>query len=523
MKPVVLTILDGWGYSRETLGNAVLGAATPNIDEIEKSYPSLLLQASGLAVGMAWGEAGNSEVGHLTLGAGRTIPQYLLRINKEIESGYFFQNRELAKAIDHAKLNKSKIHIIGLLGSGSVHSHFNHLLSLLEMMKRNGVSDYFLHLFTDGKDSPLYGSPSLIKKMEEYFPGNINRIATIVGRNYAMDRNNQWELTQKTYQLWTEGGGEKVQQDVFLAIQHYHEGGFNDSNIPPTTINSDGTIKDGDALIFFNFREDSMRQIIRVFIDEYFNYFERKQKKNLFIVAFTPYVESINLRVAYPAPYVVNGLSEYLSINGKTQLHIAETEKYAHVTYFFNCLRSKPFDGETDLFMESVPNPLDIPQMRASEISSKVIEELDREYYDFMIVNFANPDVLAHFGDLNKVIQGIESVDREVGRIKDAVLEKNGALIISSDHGNAERMVYKSSGDPETRHDQNPVPFYLVAEGLKKQYSQEEIDVLRREPVGLLSDVAPTVLDLMGLKIPAEMTGESLLKTLNPKQDFYTL
>ncbi len=507
MKPVVLAILDGWGYSKQMVGNAISNASTPTLDEIKKSYPSLLLQASGLGVGMTWGEPGNSEVGHLTIGAGRTILQYLVRINRDIESGYFFQNKDLLNAINHAKNNNSTVHILGLLGSGSVHSYLNHVLALIELSKRNGFSNFQLHFFTDGKDSALQDTPNLINKIEEYSPGSMSHIASLIGRDYAMDRNNRWDLTQKAYQLWTEGIGE-MGQDIFRTLESLYAKGHSDADMPAIIFNKNGIIRDNDSLIFFNFREDSMRQIIRTFIDEIFTYFNRKKIQNLRITTFTPYIEEVKIHAVYPAPYIANGLAEVISMNNKKQLHITETEKYAHVTYFFNCLKNKPFTGETDLFLPSVPDPLTSPEMATNDITFKVISELGRNHYDFIVINYANADILAHLGDLEKAIKGIECIDRNLIRLKEAVLAKNGTLIITSDHGNAERLTYKISGNPQTKHDRNPVPFYLVGDDYKDRLSSE------KDISGLLADIAPTILNLMGLDLPQEMNGVNLLKKL---------
>ena len=513
MRPIVLTILDGWGYSKEKIGNAILNASKPNMDAIEQAYPSALLQASGLAVGMTCGEAGNSEVGHLTLGAGRSIPQYLTRINRDIESGYFFENKELLGAINNAKSKNSTVHIIGLLGSGSVHSYFNHLLALIKLLKDKGIENYKLHLFTDGKDSSLQGAIPQLQKLSEYFPESISHIATILGRDFSMDRTGNWDVTQKTYDLWTKGQG-KSKPDVYKALEEYYAKGLHDSNIPPTVIGSGGLIRDGDSLIFFNFREDSMRQIAKVFVDDYFDIFPRKDFKELCVVGFTQYLEELNLKVAYAAPFLSNGLAEYLSANGLKQFHIGETEKYAHVTYFFNCLKNKPFDGETDIFIKSGADSIAEPQMKANDIVTKVIEEMNRNYYDFIVINLANADVLAHLGNLESAIKGIETIDTELGRLSEAVLNKDGILLVTADHGNAERVIYKKSGDPETKHDQNPVPFYLIGREFKKNYSTEDIKESRKEVVGILSDVAPTILGLMQLPVPVEMTGDNLMKNL---------
>lgn len=509
-RPIVLAILDGWGYSKHMVGNAVSNAKKPNLNKIEKEFPSLLLQASGLAVGMAWGEAGNSEVGHLTIGAGRTILQYLIRINRDIESGHFFENKELIKAFEHTKKNSSTLHILGLLGSGSVHSYFNHILALLELIRRNDISNYHLHLFTDGKDSGFHEAASLLNKVEEYIPGSISHLATLIGRDYAMDRNNHWDLTQKAYNLWVNGNGER-EQDVYQAIENYYAHGFNDSNLPPTIFNLKGIIKDGDSLIFFNFREDSMRQSVKVFADEHFSNFNRRLLKNIRITSLSPYFEDTILHSVYPALYISNGLAEVISTNNKTQLHISETEKYAHVTYFFNCLKNKPFSGETDMFIPSKLDPLDNPEMGTDEITDQVIKELERQHYDFILINFANADTLAHFGNLEKTILGVEKIDEALGRLKNAVLACNGVMIATSDHGNAERVTYKLSGNPETKHDQSPVPLYLIGNDFRKQHEHENID---ENISGLLSDIAPTILNLMNIEIPSEMNGVNLLEKL---------
>lgn len=511
MRPVVLTILDGWGYSRQKLGNAILNAQTPNIDAIQRNYPSLLLQASGVASGMLWGEPGNSEVGHLTAGAGRVIFQYLSRISKVIENGQFFDNDALLKAVNHVKQNGSTLHIVGLLTSGSVHAYFNHLTALIDFAKKNNIQNLKLHLFTDGKDSGLKEAPILMKKVEDYLAKDeIGKIATVIGRNFAMDRDNNWNLTKTTYDLMTAGVGQET-SDIYKKLDEYYVGGLNDSVIPATVVDPSGLIKEHDALIFFNFREDSMRQIARAFAEYDFKGFERPMIANLFVVMFTPYLEGSDYNIAFSIPKIENGLAEVISKNGKTQMHIAETEKYAHATYFFNCLNNQPFEGETDIFIKSDKNHLENPAMQAIQIADKVVEGIKSNAYDFIILNIANADVLAHIGKLEQVIQGVEAADTAVGKIRDAVLEAGGAMIITADHGNAESLIYKSTGEEETEHNQNPIPFYLVLKDRERFRSDEEMATSMNKPSGFLSDVAPTVLELMGLPKPAEMTGDSLL------------
>ncbi|HEY4474989.1 MAG TPA: 2,3-bisphosphoglycerate-independent phosphoglycerate mutase [Candidatus Paceibacterota bacterium] len=512
MKPVVLTILDGWGYFKQKHGNAILNAETPNIDFIQQNYPSLLLQASGKAAGVTWGESGNSEVGHLTIGAGRVIFQYLSRINKAIDNESFFSNQILTKAIGHVHENNSTLHLAGLLTSGSVHAYLAHLFALIDLAKRNNIVNLKIHLFTDGKDSGLKEAPELIKKVDNYlFQAGVGKIATVIGRDFAMDRGKNWDLTRAAYELLTAGVGEKT-IDIYKKLEEYYLSSHSDYQIPPTVIEDVGIVQENDSLVFFNFREDSMRQIIEVFIDKEFNIFSKKELANLFIVSLTQYIENPNLHVAFPIPEIKNGLAEVLSKNGKKQYHITETEKYAHVTYFFNCFKNMPFSGETDFLSESVKNPTENPEMRANEITEMVLSELDN--YDFFVINFANGDILSHLGNLEVVIKGVQAVDEALGKIKSAVLGRGGVMIVTADHGNAESLTYQSSGESETKHNDNPVPFYLIGKEFEKPRTEKDIKLSMDKPSGLLADVAPTILELMGIEKPAEMTGESLLKII---------
>jgi len=513
MRPVVLTILDGWGYSAQKIGNAILDARTPNMDFIAANYPSLLLQASGKAVGMTWGEAGNSEVGHLTLGAGRSVFQYLSRINKAIENGDFFTNPALNQAINTVRQNQSKLHFVGLLTSGSVHAYFNHITSLIQLAQKNDISRIKLHLFTDGKDSGLKEGKILLTKLQEYIKDiPAVKIATIIGRDYSMDRNNNWNLTEKTYNLLTRGEGEKT-DDLLKKLGEYYAEGLTDGKIPPLVTDPSGIINADDAVIFFNFREDSMRQLAKAFVDENIEFFSRYKVNNLLVVGMTAYIVHPNFLVAFPIPEINNGLAEFLSLNGKTQLHIAETEKYAHVTYFFNSLKNQPFTGETDIFIKSTRKPENEPEMMANEILAKVAEELQRDFYDFIVINFANADVIAHSGNLEKTTRGIETIDLCIGKLREAVFAKDGILIITADHGNAESLSYKG-GEAETRHNLSPVPFYIVVKEYERLRSPEEIQQSFSSIAGLIADVAPTILEIMGLPKPIEMTGESLFRVL---------
>ena len=513
MRPVVLTILDGWGYSAQKIGNAISNAYTPNMDFIATNYPSLLLQASGKAVGMTWGEAGNSEVGHLTLGAGRSVFQYLSRINKAVENGEFFTNPALKQAVDTVQQNKSKLHFVGLLTSGSVHAHFNHILALVKLAQKNNIPQVKLHLFTDGKDSGLKEGKIILTKLQEYIKDIPTvKIATIIGRDYSMDRNNNWNLIEKTYNLLTRGDGVKT-DDPLQKLGEYYAGGITDSKIPALVLDSSGLIEPGDAMVFFNFREDSMRQLARAFVDVNLESFSKSKIDNLLVVGMTEYIIDPAFLVAFPIPEINNGLAEYLSLNGKTQLHIAETEKYAHVTYFFNSLKSRTFTGETDIFIKSTRKAEDEPEMMANEILAKTTEELQRDFYDFLVINFANADIVAHSGNLDKTTRGVETVDSCIGKLKEAIFAKDGILIITADHGNAESLSYKG-GEAETRHNLSPVPFYIVVKEYERPRSPEELQQSFSSIAGLIADVAPTILEIMGLPKPPEMTGESLFRVL---------
>lgn len=511
MRPVVLAILDGWGYSTDSVGNAIASAKTPVIDEIGTKYPSLLLQASGQAVGMTFGEAGNSEVGHLTLGAGRTIFQYLLRIDKVIASGDFFSNPALAGAREQLKQTGGTLHIAGLLTSGAVHAHFNHLKALIEFAKQNQLP-FRLHLFLDGRDSGLKEGASTLKKLSDDI-GGLDQLATVIGRDFAMDRNNNWKLTETAYNLIANATGNAT-TDIFKTLEEQYHQNVTDADIPATIVHS-APIADGDAIVFFNFREDSMRQLLRVFVEPGFDIFLKKVPERLYIATMTEYLESPAVHVLFAPPKVENCLAEVLGANGKKHLHIAETEKYAHVTFFFNGLHPKPFPGETDFFLESPENIIQHPQMRAADIAQKISAELDRDYYDFFVVNFANGDMLAHLGILEPAIKGVEAVDTAIGVLKQKILEKDGILLITADHGNAESMIYRGTGEKETKHDTNPVPFYVVGREYEKDRSTNVFaERSGNRASGIISDVAPTVLELINLPKPAEMTGDSLLPLL---------
>ena len=514
MKPVVLCILDGWGYSEQKLGNAIATAQTPNMDYIRADYPSLLLQASGQAVGLSWGESGNSEVGHLTLGSGRIIFQYLSRIHQAIENGSFFSNPELMKAIEHTKINHSRLHLAGLLTSNSVHAYLDHVLALIDLAKRNGITDVYLHLFTDGKDSSQKEAPFIYKKIDDFMKASgIGKLATIIGRDIAMDRNNNWDLTEQTYNLMTKGLGETT-PDIYKTFEDKYAEGLTDINIPPIIVSPDGLIRNGDSLIFFNFREDHMKQLIEAFTLSNFNKFPRTITSDLCVVCMTQYIENADLNVAFPPLDVNNCLAETISKAGLRQTHIAETEKYAHVTYFFNALKQSPFNGEDDILIKSERNATADPAMKAREILTETVKRINDNNYEFILVNFANPDMMAHMGNFENVVKGIEILDGEIGKLREAIMANDGYLIITSDHGNAESLTYKGTGTQETRHDPNPVPIYLISKESERTRTVAEISYSTDQPQGFLSDVAPTILELLNIPKPDEMTGNSLLPML---------
>ncbi|WKZ27216.1 MAG: 2,3-bisphosphoglycerate-independent phosphoglycerate mutase [Candidatus Paceibacterota bacterium] len=513
-RPVVLAICDGWGFSRQSVGNAIFAAGTTNFDAIGKTYPSTLLQASGKSVGLDWGELGNSEVGHLSLGAGRIVLQYSARIARAIETKTFFANETLERATAHLQKTSGSLHLIGLLTSGTVHASFPLLIALIDYAKQKNITKLYLHLFGDGKDSGLKEAPELLAKVRKHIAeSGVGVIATFVGRNFSMDRDNNWDLTAQAYALFTQGTGEKI-TDLEATLQSYYAKGTNDNAIPPLVLDEKGIVKDGDAIVLFNFREDSIRQLGQMFAQEPFDRVPVKRPQNTFCALMTPYFDQEGLPVVFPAPSIKNNLAEFLSSQGLRQLHVAETQKYAHVTYFFNGLNNTPFPGEDDVLIESHKKAKEHPEMRAKEIADTVVEALQTDEYDFIVLNFANADILAHAGDLEGATKGAKLIDESIGRIRDAVLARNGIMIITSDHGNAESLVYKSTGDIETKHNANPVPFYLIAQEYAGQRTIDHLSETKGDSMGVLGDVAPTIVALMGLQKPPEMSGDSLLPRL---------
>lgn len=518
MQPIILIILDGWGINLEQKGNAISVENTPFINKIEKSYPFMTLTSSGLAVGLPYGEAGNSEVGHMAIGTGRITYQYLPRIMFAIQDGTFFKNPVLSKAVEHVRKNNSSLHIMGLTSSGTVHSYIDHLDALLEFAKKEKISKVFLHAFTDGKDSlPREAKtflPDLSQKMQK---NKLGKMVTVLGRNFAMDRDGNWDKTQKAYQALTSPGGAKS-PDLIKSITDHYNNGSNDQDMTPTILeDTENTrIKDNDAVIFFNFREDSARQLTQAFVKEKFDGFQRTKIKNLFFATMTRYEDNLPINVMFDPPNITNSLSEVLSKNKKKHLKIAETEKYAHVTYFFNGLAEKSFPLESRLIIPSLKagQYKKFPKMKAPEITEQVIKAFEKRSHDVVIANFANADMLGHSGDFNAAQKGIKFLDKMLEKIYNLIIKEDGIMIITGDHGNAEEMVDPISGNVKTEHTTNPVPFYLVSGNIEKLKTKEEIAQIKKEPRGLLGDIAPTILDIMSIEKPKEMTGKSLLSYL---------
>ena len=507
-KPVVLMILDGYGLNSSTEGNGVALAKTPVMDKLMAEYPYVKGYASGLAVGLPDGQMGNSEVGHLNMGAGRIVYQELTRITKSIEDGDFFENTELLGAIENCKKNNSDLHLYGLLSDGGVHSHITHVFALLELAKRNGIKNVYVHCFMDGRDTaPDSGKDFIAKlydKMEEL---GVGEIASVTGRYYAMDRDNRWDRVEKAYRALTLGEGNQAACGK-CAIKASYEAGKTDEFVEPTVITKDGkpvgVIKDKDSVICFNFRPDRAREITRCFCDDEFTGFDRGSRKDVYYVCFTDYDVTIpNKYVAFKKEKITNTFGEFLAANNMTQARIAETEKYAHVTFFFNGGIEEPNKGEDRILVKSPKvATYDLqPEMSALEVCDKLCEAIRSDKYDVIIINFANPDMVGHTGVIDAVIKAIETVDACVGRAVEAVKEKDGVMFICADHGNAEVLVDENTGEPYTAHTTNPVPFILV--NYDNEYTLKEN--------GKLCDIVPTLIDIMGMEKPAEMTGQSLL------------
>lgn len=508
-RPVCLFIMDGYGLNGDENGNAIAIAKEGVIADLMKKYPSTDIGASGLSVGLPDGQMGNSEVGHLNMGAGRIVYQDLTRITKAIEDGDFFDNAELIAAMDGAKNSGKKLHLYGLLSSGGVHSHITHLFALLEMAKKRGLKDVFVHCFMDGRDvSPTSGKEFISELEEELKKTGVGKIATVSGRYYAMDRDNRWERVVKAYEAMTVGNGVKANSATEI-IENSYSDGVTDEFVVPANVCENGKpiglIERGDSVIFYNFRPDRAREITRAFTEESFDGFERKTGYlGLNYVGFTKYDETFtHAKIAFKKQELNNTLGKYLSDKGYTQLRIAETEKYAHVTFFFNGGVETPEKNEhRDLIASPKVATYDLqPEMSAYLVTDKVLEEIESDKFDVIILNYANCDMVGHTGVLDAAVTAVKTVEDCVGKITDAVLKKGGTCIITADHGNADKMIAED-GSPFTAHTTNRVPLILVGESFK--------DVKLRDG-GILADIAPTLLEVMGEEVPEEMTGKSLI------------
>ncbi len=507
-KPTVLMILDGYGLNKKIEGNAVAEAKTPVMDRLMEECPFVEGNASGLAVGLPDGQMGNSEVGHLNMGAGRIVYQELTRITKSIEDGDFFQVAEFLQAVENCKKNNSALHLFGLVSDGGVHSHISHIYGLLELAKRNGLEKVYVHCFLDGRDTPPASGKGYVEALEAKMKEiGVGEVASVMGRYYAMDRDNRWDRVELAYKALTQGEGATAVSGP-SGIQASYDAGKTDEFVVPTVVTKDGkplaVISDQDSVIFFNFRPDRAREITRAFCDDEFAGFERAKRLDLTYVCFTEYDETIpNKVVAFKKEGIHNTFGEFLAAHGLKQARIAETEKYAHVTFFFNGGVEEPNEGEDRILVKSPKvATYDLqPEMSAPAVCEKLVDAIESEKYDVIIINFANPDMVGHTGVENAAIQAIEAVDECVGKTVEAIKKVNGQMFICADHGNAEQLVDYETGAPFTAHTTNPVPFILV--NADPKYSLRE--------GGCLADIAPTLIELMGLEQPKEMTGKSLL------------
>lgn len=524
-KQVVLLVLDGLGVASPAEGNAVTAVPPRNLNYLINNFPATTLQASGPSVGLPWGERGNSEVGHLNLGAGQIVSQDLPRISRAITSGEFFKNPAFVGAAEHVKQHKSKLHLAGLVSPGSVHSSEEHLYALLAFVAESGLKNVYVHMFTDGRDTaPKVALMSLDKLSRKFLELQVGNVATVSGRFYAMDRGGHWDLTEKTYRAMAGGDGEQA-ASAREAIQRNYEKQIFDETIPPTVVRHEGQpvarVASGDAVIFFNFRPDRAMQLVRAFADPQFDNFsgDYPRLENMYHATMTEYHKGLPVQVAFPPLVVKNGLSEILSQKGLRQFHIAESEKYAHVTSFFNGGRQEPWPGEERDIVTS-PGSYehryeDVPEMSAAQVTKAVVEKIHAGT-PFVLANFANCDMVGHTGNRDACIQAMAAVDKNIGLVMQAVSAARACLVITADHGNIEEVVDPRTGAIDKEHSQNPVPLIVAGPGLnlKKIRTKGYLELPAVVPEGVLSDVSPTILDLYGIPKPPEMTAVSLLPLL---------
>lgn len=517
MQTIVLAVLDGFGIASPSRGNAIAQAKTPFLTSAIRDYPALTIHASGEMVGLPWGEKGNSEVGHLTIGSGRIIYQSLPLIQHQIETGEFFQNSAFVEAIARVKRHRSRLHLVGLCSSGGIHSHIQHLYALLDLAEREGVSEIYIHAFLDGRDTPHNAALKDISELQEHLKkiGNA-KISTLAGRFWAMDRDNHWERIEKAYNAMAQPRAEE-KDPVALIEESYRQGVF-DEEFVPVTVAKEGNMRENDVGIFFNFRPDRARELTKAIVLPSFTKFPREYVKNFSFVTMMEYEKNLPVHIAFFPELITDTLSEVIARNHLHQLHIAETEKYAHVTYFFNGGREQAFEGEDRLLVssKSLPSYVEAPEMSAQEITEKLLENIRKKYYDVMVVNFANADMVGHTGNFPATIAAIETLDACLQKIALALEAVNGSLIITGDHGNAEEMMNLETGEKDKEHSRNPVPFLLIGKSWKEEKkfwpAVPYNDLSRIPPSGILSDIAPTMLEMLGLPAPKDMTGRSLLR-----------
>ncbi len=523
-KPLVVIILDGWGISLIKKGNAIAAADTPTMDTYAQTYPTAAVSAAGIEVGLPWGEVGNSETGHRNIGAGQVQYQVLQKIDKAIADSSFFNNSTLLQAIEHAKTNNSNLHLMGLVSPGGVHAHMNHLVSLLELCAKQKFQDrVYIHMFTDGRDCPPSESLTYLKIIEEAIQKfSVGTIASITGRFYSMDRNKNWDRTEAAYTMLIGGHREAGAPTATEAISQSYRQNVFDERIPPTAITRGGEIiariKEHDAVIFFNYRPDRARQITEAFVAPERVGFPAQKINNLLFVTMTQYDSTVPVPYAYTEDIAEYPLARVLSDNGLTQLHIAETEKYAHVTYYLDVGNEKPYPGEDHVLIPSsnISDFADEPHMQAGAITDKVLTEIERNAYDVYFINFANPDMVGHTGNFEATKEACSFVDTCIARIHNAVFAVGGTLVITADHGNAEEKLNPNTGEIETDHTTNPVPLHLVTARLQRSTpkSEDELISILTMPIGVLADIAPTILDILHIEKPSTMTGVSLLPSL---------
>lgn len=503
-KPVMLMILDGLGLRDEVRGNGVKQANMKNLQHYMDNYPSTILNASGEYVGLPEGQMGNSEVGHLNIGAGRVVYQELTRISKDIREDRLKDNPRLQSLMEYVKKNDQKLHLLGLLSDGGVHSHNTHLYELLRIAKEEGLKKVYIHCFTDGRDTPPKSAKDYLQELQEKIKEiGIGEIATVSGRYYAMDRDRRWDRTEKAYKALVKGIGKEERDPQKAVMKAYEEGITDEFMIPMVFSDVDGKIEKKDGLLFFNFRADRVRQMTRALTEDGFSEFPVEKDMDLHYVTMTQYDKSFKgVHVLYPPAILENTLGEYLSTQNLSQLRIAETEKYAHVTYFFNggVEKENPKEDRKMIPSPKVATYDKKPEMSAHEVTEALLEKLDNDDYDFIVINYANPDMVGHTGDMKALIKALETVDKEMHRIVQKVLEMKGSVLMTADHGNAEEMYDFENDKPITSHTNNQVPFILI---------QDQKEKLVEE--GSLCDLAPTILELLNLSKPKEMTGNSLI------------